>query len=327
MAFQPEHIGLYFGKTQIEQAQNQRNADEVLQMAWQWLIAKPDDVIREIKPDKRDAEATIIRKPALSGIHAAVAAGYAYRFAGDNQAGKQAVHFLQSTLQDKSTLLETVMETIAAAHVYEMVRPIAGDAWRTQFAAYADSLAATDAAPYIERTWLLTLALVTAIVLDDEASFSQAVEQFKHIIDNDIHPEGYIKPVLSDAPEASATYSDMFLTLAALALTAEAATQAGVNLWAYEKREVGLNTVATYLIYYYFYPEKWHWKTAPTEAEVRQLFQQYGAFIEFATYRGQPRGVEMLLEEQRPLFSGLAGGLTTLSHRKLPQRKKRWFGR
>ena len=327
MAFQPEHIGLYFGKAQIEQVQQQRDADEVLQMAWQWLIAKPDAVIREIKPDKRDAEPMIIRKPVLQGIHAAVAAGFAYRFAGDNQAGKDAAQFLQSTLQDKSTLLETVMETIAAAHVYEMVRPLAGDVWRNPFAAYVDALAATDDIPYVERTWLLTLALVAAVVLDDEKRFSRAVEQFKHIIDNDIHPEGYIKPVLSDAPEASATYSDMFLTLAALALAAEAATQAGVDLWTYEKREVGLNTVATYLVYYYFYPEKWHWKIAPTEAEVRQLFQQYGAFMEFATYRGQPRGVEMLLEEQRPLFSGLAGGLTTLSHRKIQPRKKRWFGR
>jgi hypothetical protein len=173
---------------------------------------------------------------------------------------------------------------------------------------------------------LLTLEIVAAIVLDEEGRFSPAVDQFRHIIDHDIHPEGYIKPVITAEPEEQATFQDMFLTLAALTLAAEAATQAGVDLWAYEKREVGLKTVAAYLLYYYFYPEKWHWKTAPTEEETRQLFKQYGAFMEIVTYRGQPRGVEMLLDEQRPLFSGLVGGLTTLTHSKISKRKRRWFG-
>lgn len=326
MTFKPEHIGLYFGQAQIEEAQKQREVDENLQTAWRWLLAKPEEVVQEIKADKQDEAPTLVRKPPLSGLDAAVVAGLCYRFADDKQAGQKASAFLESALQDQDSLLETVMETIAAAHIYEMLRPIAGDKWRSQFAAYVDTLSVTDETPYIERIWLMTLNMVAAIVLDDEQRFSQAVSQFRHIIDNDIHPEGYIKPLITPEPEEKATFKDMLLTVAALALAAEAATQAGVDLWAYEKREVGLMTVAPYLAYYYFYPEKWHWKEIITEDETRQLFRQYGAFIEMVAYRGKLRGVELLLEEQRPLFSGLVGGLTTLTHSVVPKRKRRWFG-
>ncbi|MDQ7025313.1 MAG: alginate lyase family protein [Anaerolineae bacterium] len=325
MVFQPEHIGLYFGQAQIDTAQKQREDDENLQTAWRWLLAKPEEVVREITVNKHDENPTLVRKPTLSALDAAVVAGVCYRFADDEQAGQKATVFLESALQDKSSFLETVMETIAAAHIYEMLRPIAGDKWRGQFAAYVATLSATDETSYLERTWLMTLNMVAAIVLDDEERFSQAVKQFQHIIDYDIHPEGYIKPVISPKPQETATFKDMLLTVAALALAAEAATQAGVDLWAYEKREVGLMTVAPYLVYYYFYPEKWHWKDTSSEEETRQLLRQYGAFIEMVAYRGKPRGVEMLLEEERPLFSGLVGGLTTLTHGAVPKRKRRWF--
>jgi hypothetical protein len=40
-----------------------------------------------------------------------------------------------------------------------------------------------------------------------------------------------------------------------------------------------------------------------------------------------PRGVEMLLDLQRPFFSAALGGLTTLTHYRPPVRKKGWFGR
>jgi hypothetical protein len=323
MAFQPEHSGLYFGQVELEQARNLRDSDANLQMAWQWLRAKSGDVIREIKPDKRGGEATIIRKPALSPLEEAVANGMCYRFMHDTQAGTQAAAYLKSALQDKSTLLETVMATVAAAHIYEMVRPLAGDSWLKQFSVYVDSLVAAHEPTYLERIWLMTLSVVAGIVLDDEPRFQQGIDQFRHIIDNDIHPEGYIKPLIS--ADQTATFRDFTLAAAALTLAAEAATQAGVNLWAYEKREVGVNTVATYLVYYFFYPEKWHWQEQFTEADTQAIFKQYGAFIEMVTYRGYPRGVEMLLEQERPLFSSL-GGLTTLSHIKAQKPKRRWFG-
>src|SRR5688572_30810138 len=140
MTFQSEHIGLYFGQAEIEQARNRRDADANLQMAWQWLRAKSGDVIREIKPDKRDVEPTIIRKPSLSSLDEAVANGMHYRFMEGAQAGIQAADSLRSSLQDKPTLLETVMATVAAAHIYEMVRPLAAKEWLRQFAAYVDSL-------------------------------------------------------------------------------------------------------------------------------------------------------------------------------------------
>ena len=85
---------------------------------------------------------------------------------------------------------------------------------------------------------------------------------------------------------------------------------------------MSLNTAVTYLVYYYFYPEKWRWDEQISREDTERLFRQYGAWLEIATSRANPRGVELLLEEQRPCFGPLVGGLTTLSHSETVKRRR-----
>ena len=325
MTFHPQHIGLYFGQTQIDEANKQRETDANLQDAWQWLLASPGEVVCEIKPLKKQDEPQIVYKPQLSAMDAAIAAAFRYCFDDDEASGQQAAQALTDTLQDKNTLLATIMDTLAAAHLFEMMRPLTDEAWCQPFAQYTDTLLQANHPTYVEQVWLMTLGMVAGIVLEDEARVGQATQRFQQIVMEDIHPEGFVRPAVEKVKSDS--FRRMTLTVAALSLAAEAATQAGVDLWAYEHREVSVNTAATYLVYYYFYPEKWRWEDAGlSEEKTQAIFRQYGAFIEMLTYRTHPRGVELLLEQQRPFFSAAVGGLTTLSHSKTQKRKRRWFG-
>ena len=145
------------------------------------------------------------------------------------------------------------------------------------------------------------------------------------MINTGVHPEGYFKLLVVNATDKESAFKDMVLACAALTLAAEAASQAGENLWQYEKRDVGLNTSVTYLVYYYFYPDKWRWGEGEMSDEYTQaIFTDIGAGLEISNRRVNPRGVELLLEDQRPFFNAYMGGLTTLSH--IKTEKPRYFG-
>lgn len=327
MPFQPQHIGLYFGQAEIDNAKSQRETNKDLQTAWQWLLASAGDVIKEHKPKEKDAEPEQVTKAQLTASGQLIEAAFRYRFADNEEAGQYAARVLNAGfgLTDQATLYETITNTLTAAHAFEMLRDVMNANWLQSFISYSDSLLqAYDDASHTEQLWLITLQLVTGVLADDQARFDAAVTKFYRVIDEDIHPEGYIKPVVKDVEESEIAFVGMVNACAALTLASEAATQAGVNLWQYENRDVGLNTAITYLVYYYFYPAKWRWgEDELTEEQTETIFSQIGAWIDIATYRVNPRGVELLLEDQRPFFNPYMGGLTTLSHSKTEKRKRR----
>lgn len=330
MDFPITHVGLYFGQTEIDNAQSQREKQDDLQTAWQWLLADAGDIIKERKPLQKDADPVQVIKPALSAEQALIENAFRYRFADDTQAGQSAAQFLQDEFQlaDQATLFETITQALLAAHAFEILRDLMPDAdkWLGNFADFTASLLQADeSASYQEQLWLITLRIVSGIILDDASRFEEGTALFRHVIDNDVHPEGYFKHLVADVKEKEVAFRDMVLACAALTLAAEAGAQAGENLWQYENRDVGINTAVTYLVYYYFYPDKWRWgEDELTEEQTQAIFTELGAWIDISTRRVNPRGVELLLEDQRPFFNAYMGGLTTLSH--FETKKPKLFG-
>lgn len=320
MTLNVTHFGLYFAQADVDNARSQREKEDDLQTAWQWLLASSGDVIKERKPIEKEGDPEQVIKPELDDMGHLMNLALRYRFAEDAEAGQQAVHILMSGygLQDEATRYETITSMLAVAHVFEMVRDNMPDtqSWLSRFATVTDSLLrADDDASTVDQFWLLTLKMVSAIVLENQSYFDEAITTYKQIIDTQIHPEGFFKPLSERAENKAIAFDEMVLACAALTLTAEAATHAGENLWNYENRDVGLNTSITYLVYYYFYPDKWRWGDDDlTEDHTQATFAELGAWIEISTRRVNPRGVELLLEDQRPFFSPYVGGLTTLTH-------------
>lgn len=323
-----EHLGLYFGQAEIDNAKSQRAKQDDLQSSWQWLLASDGEIIKERKPIEKDADPVQVIKPVLSTEQALIEQAFRYRFADDAQAGQSATEYLLNDfrLADRATLLETITHALLGAHAFEMVRELMphADSWLGNFSDFTESLLqAYDEAPYLDKLWLITLSIASGVVLEDASRFEDGIALFRHVIDKDVHPEGYFKPLVTDAKVKETAFRDMVLACAALTLAAEAATQAGDNLWHYEKWDVGINTAVTYLVYYYFYPDKWRWgEDDLTEEQTREIFAQLGAWIEISTRRMNPRGVELLLEDQRPFFNAYMGGLTTLSHFKTEKPKR-----
>lgn len=330
VGFDIKHSALYFGQAEIDNAQSQREKNDDLQTAWKWLLAKPGDVIKEREAKDKDAEPEQVIKDELSQAGELIEAAFRYRFTDDDSAGKLATDILATGfgLTDKASLLETLLDTVTVAHAFEMMRDFLPetDVWLKDFSDFTDSLLENyDEASFVEQLWLITVKIVSAVVLEDKSRFDEGVDMVKQVINTQLHPEGYFKPLSIEPGTKEVAYKEMVLACAALSLASEAATQAGENLWKYENRDVGLNTAITYLVYYYFYPAKWRWGDDElTDAHTQAIFTDYGAWIEISTGQVNPRGVELLLEEQRPFFDPYTGGLTTLSHIKM---ERRWrFG-
>ncbi len=325
--------GLYFGEEQIRYARQQREKNEVLQVAWDWLLAEPGALVTEKKPHKKARETIPVQKPTLSGLSAALESGFRFRFAGDETAGMRAAQALQAggvQWQQGNTLLEALMNTAATMQIFALVQPVLGaDAalWREQQATWLRQLfAQREQANYVESCWLTLLHISGGLLLEQEGWLEDGAAQVRKVIDEDIHPEGFLRPAVEREQPDGESLLRMLLAMGALVLSAEAATAAEIDLWGYANRDVGLNTAVTYLVYYYFYPEKWRWDEGLELDATQALFKEYGAFIEIAATHDYPRGVEILLEAERPFFSVFTGGLTTLSHsRTRPKHRIRWL--
>jgi hypothetical protein len=104
------------------------------------------------------------------------------------------------------------------------------------------------------------------------------------------------------------------LTAQALVLMAEAAQHVGVDLWGYESRGVSAVTAASYLIFYYYYPQKWRWDKDLVEDDVQPLLRRHAGFLEMVYRRRPLRDFQVLLKALRPVYDVWGGGLTTLTH-------------
>ncbi len=198
----------------------------------------------------------------------------------------------------------------------------------------AESLRAltADPAPRLEASadgdllralWLAACDMAAGILLGDDGRFQRAVSAYRRAVDQHIHPEGFIKGLV-DIDGARQTYEAQFAATGALVLLSEMAQQAGEDLWAYNNRAVSVNTAATYTYYYYFYPERWRWEDGLSREQTMTIMRREGAYFEMVNRRSPLRDGEALFTEQRPLFSAVAGGLTTLTHGLKPRAKKRW---
>ena len=198
-----------------------------------------------------------------------------------------------------------------------------GDRLRAACDQAIEAAQANPAADPLERIWQGALQLAQGIVFDSEALRRAGAAAYRDVIDQHIHPEGYLKGIV-DVDGAARTYEAQVSGLCALAFMAEMAAPVGLGLWTYENRAVSLHTAAAYSLFYYFYPEKWRWEEDLSSERTAAAIRKEGAFLEMAQRRQAMRGIEALFEEERPLFCAYGGGLTTLTHAIAPPPKRRW---
>ncbi|MBL8132388.1 MAG: alginate lyase family protein [Anaerolineae bacterium] len=308
--FTPRHCGLYFAPEQIAFARQNSGKDP-----WNAAVAR---LKADNPPD------------AVSPLWMA----FGYTFLGDAALGEAALPILErvieSGLSEDSTYLDAVAETMMAAQTFEMLREhpafsfVRKAGWLNRFEGRVHALTASPyKESYVENLWAAALVLVSGILLEREEIFQIGVEVFQETVDHDIRPQGFIPKALEGA-DGAAMYRQIAAS-AALTLMAEAAGHAGVDLWRYENRGISATTAALYPIYYFYTTEKWMWdKDLPPE-DVQNWFRRYAGYLEIVKARTGHRDLNPLLEDLRPIFTPLAGGLTTLSHG-APLRRRGLFG-
>jgi hypothetical protein len=207
--------------------------------------------------------------------------------------------------------------------------------WLERFVRVVDSVNALPDMSFVEQVWLNALNMAVSILLEDVARFDLAAAQFKAFIQHDVHPDGYIRRAA--AGEKGMSLHRMLLASQALILSAEMASHVGEDLWAFNVRGVSALTSTPYLLYYYYFPEKWRWDTdsdgveVPEEGQsllsvddVQALYKRHGGLWEMAQQRSFSKDRETLLNDLRPVVDVWGGGLVTLTHGKLEPKKRRF---
>jgi hypothetical protein len=318
--FQPIHCGLYFTQEHIQQARDQQES-EPFRAAWAMLHQR--------------------RQVDLLAL--AQWQGLLYRFDDDAEAGARAVRILQQDdlmPSNPSNHIELVAAALTQAQCFEMVRdhPAFTDSgeWMQQFRGVVSEFNQSSGDwLYSEQVWLNALNLAAGIVLEDESLFAQAVEIFRNIIRHDVHPEGYIRKAAQGQRHES--LMRMLLAAQGLILTAEMATHTGEDLWAFNERRVSALTPMPYLLYYYYYPEKWRWDAeiegdaVPEEGEshieieaAQALYKRHAGMWEMAQRQSWSKDRQMLLDSIRPVYDLWGGGLVTLTHGSAEQKRRRF---
>lgn len=333
MSWMPHNIGLYADTTLLEEARAGRAQAPVL-WGWLFLTAAAGTPLREVSapvPGNRKATEPILRR-VLNAHEQALLDAFAWRYADDAAAGANAVAVLQTGFgftQHTAPLAE-VQELVSAAQMMSLVQdhpafvPFANE-WRSAFHEHVAALLAVEPSQVDLLAWKNLLAIVAGIVLHDETLFRHGTDGVQAMI-HTIHPEGYIAQSVQSADIA--TFERVMTIVSALVLSAEAATRAGVALWDYENRGVSIMTTVAYIVYYYYYPEKWKWATGITAEMAKEAFITHGAFLEIAEQHTSLPGSALILGELRPMFSLADGGATTLSHAGAPippRRKRGWL--
>jgi hypothetical protein len=284
------HCGLYFTADHIKSAIKDQER-EPLKTAWQSL-----------------------QPPADSAWVQALLNGFRWRFGGDEAAGAAAAEVLLAEippLSDPAAALLTQAQIAELVRDHAAIHPSRWNDWLQHFAAQIDSAQVVPAESIDEHLMRGLLAVASGIVLEDSQRFEGGVQIFREAITDEVRPAGYLESAV--AVKDGGSFQRQFRATRALVLMAEAAASVGLDLWSYESRGISVNTAATYLIYYYYYPEKWKWE--PLSAEVsKPLYQTEGGFLEMVYRRNRHKDMKLMLDELRPVFDLGGGGLTTLSH-------------
>ncbi len=308
MSFQPKHCGLYFTDENLRLARENRQREPI-----------------------RSALARL-RQPGDAPLVSAQLAGLRWRLWGDAEAALPAIDSLRQVndSQGSGDVQSQLRHLLAWLSVLEMLRehpawrPLQSD-WLAALEARLDIImpAADDASP-LDGLWFGALNLAAGIVLERAAYFQRGQESYQQAIHGHIHPEGFLKGIV-DVHDVTQSYSLQVSGTCALVLMAEMAWHVGVDLWSFDNRGVTPITAATYLLYYYFYPERWKWEARLTRETTESVMRTQGAFIEMVNRRHRLPGIDHLFMDLRPMFGAAAGGLTTLTHGiPPPPKKKRW---
>ena len=294
-----KHEGLYFGAVAVERIQNN---------------------IRRV-PYKTAME-TLESLTPTDPIAAAVAAGFRYQFLADENSASQAAallieHGIGFQLPSDTPYAEACAVTVALGHAFEMIRnTLPEDARRGWLRLYTERLeelrAVSDDLPLLDRIWRTTAKIIGAIILERSDIFILGTDDFRKIIDHDIHPEGYF-PAIVENSEGGALVRQV-LGAKGLVLAAEAATYQGIKLWDHEMRGISAKTAAIYAAAYYEYRDQWLWDEAPNEESNNAFYQENAAFLEILNRQLRPSVLKNTLAKLRPAFDPYGGGLTTLSH-------------
>ncbi len=302
----PLHFGLYFTPEHVKTARDQR--DQVpFDAAWKLLHEHEE-----------------------TGVQAGLWLGLRYRFNDDALAGEQAIHslleFMSHGLDPEMTYVDALQETLIQAHAFELVRDHAAlaEGAATFLAAFEARVVYLNnleyERSYVESAMLGHVLLVAGIVLERDDLYQAGVQVYERMVREDIHPQGYI-PKAVDANDGGGLLRQM-IVVSTLVQMAEAAQHTGTDLWGYSYRGVSVMTAFSYLLYYYFFPEKWRWDKDVTN----DPFREYGAFLEFVNHHAYPKDLKPILDELRPLYDACGGGLTTLSHGMTGRPKRGLFG-
>jgi len=312
--FKPQHCGLIFTDTQIQQARLGKQK-EPLKAAWEDLHThQHSDPLAQIQW-----------------------LGWQYRFNGSIAAGEQAVtalHQAKDTDDQHLPYFDALGRAFVLAQCFEMLRdhPTYEMGQQAQFLdVYFARISQLNERVYeptlLETLWIAVMNAAAAIVLERPPIFDQVATVYRNVIDTEVHPEGYL-PKVVDYPEAQSLTNQVLAALA-LSLIAEMGANSGVDLWGYENRGVSALTAVTYPLYYYYYPEKWQWNGEPykpsdgVELETgQQIFRDHPGFMEIADRRyAKPlKAIEMILGELRPVYDFYGGGPLTLAYAK-PKRR------
>jgi len=304
--FQPTHYALYYSAEQAANAQ--KNAKRA-------PFKSAFEKLQRITP--------------LDLSEAAVVYSQQWRITEDKAAAQKAAALLPDLL---NAPLNDNVQRSAAAFV-ALIQ--AFESLRGEVLPAADTVRITDAlrdrihainqqppADYAAEAWRALANTAAGVALVDEGLFARGTDAYRAAINDDIHPDGYL-PKVVEKPNG---YFDTLLSVQALTLNAQAARHAGVDLWHYNNRGVSIVTAALYPLYYYFYPEKWKWGEPLTLEEVQPHFAAHGAYLEMLNLHiGRPtKAIDLILNDQRPLFDTFGGGMTTLTH--APMLRRGLFG-
>lgn len=169
----------------------------------------------------------------------------------------------------------------------------------------------------------MTLLMSVGAVLDEATLRQEAARHFRAIIDEQLHPEGYL-PQLVQEDKRPGSFQRQWEAARALVLTAQADEEAG--LWDYNNRGVSVLTAVAYAQYYTLFPDKWRWEKDVSSETIETTLRQRGAFLEFVFRRARLRNMEFVMEKGRPFFDPCGGGATTLLCAPTPPAKPRPAG-
>lgn len=300
MPFQPKHSGLYFADENLRLAQENRQR-EPIRSALACLDRHSDD-------------------PLIS----AQLAGLRYRLFGDAEGATAVIQKLRQTnwsAQPRHLLgWLSALETLRDQPAWAPWQSNWFSALETRLKIIAGAV--DDAAP-LDGLWGGAVMMAAGIVMERAVWFERGAAVYQQAIAARIHPEGFLKGIV-DVAGATQSYRRQVSGTCALVLMAEMAWHAGVDLWSFDNRGVTPITATAYLLYYYFYPERWKWESGLTRETTAAVMRRRGAFIEMVNRRYALPGADHLFADLRPMFS-IDGGLTTLTHGIVPPpKKKRW---